>query len=168
MPVPFHLRLLAMVVDAMVGALVALILAPTALGHFFSSRAVVLLRIGEPGSWFKGPVAMIMGVLGEFVFLLPLALALALAAEVVGSRGLGKRLCRIRIAGPARRAFVVRYLIKISPLWLSVLALLSGVWMVEMIALASALALLLGWLVAAFTGGDALQDRVAGTRLERS
>lgn len=151
----------------MVGAAAALILAPTLLGHFFATRAAVLLGIGEADSWFKGPVAMIIGIFGEFVFLLPLTLALVVLGEVVGGRGLGKRLLRIRIIGPGRSAFALRYLIKTSPLWLSVLALLSGAWGVEMIALAAALGLLLAWLISALAGGAAPHDRSAGTDLER-
>jgi hypothetical protein len=160
-----HQRLLATVVDGVAGFLLAAALAPTVLGFYFSSRAVVLLRIGEPDSWFQGPVAMVIGLFGELLFLLPLTLALVLGPEAFGGRGLGKRLCGIRITGLRRQSLPVRFLIKSSPLWLSALALISGWWIVEQVALAVGLGVLLGTLVPAVLGRPSIHDRIAGTRL---
>ncbi len=160
----FHRRLLATVVDAALGFLLGLALASTPLGYYFSARAVVLLRIGESGTWFQGPVAMVIGMFGELVFLLPFVLALALLPEAIGGRGLGKRVCALRIVG-APGALAKRYLVKTSPLWLSVWALVSGAWLFEQIAIAAALGLVLGWLVPSLAGASSLHDRAAGTLL---
>jgi hypothetical protein len=161
-----HLRLLAMAADGFLGLLLSLILATSPIGHFFSARAVTLLRIGQPDSWFQGPAAMVIGMMGELVFVMPLGFALALMPEALVAWGLGKRLVRIRIAGTDGRSLALRYLIKTMPLWLSVIALLSGLWVIEQLAMVAAVVLIPGLLRSLFGSASALHDRVAGTQLE--
>lgn len=171
MPAGFGVRLLANLVDAVVGFLLGLALAPSALGHYFSARAVVLLRIGEPDTWFQGPVAMILGIFGELVFLLPLTLVLAFLPEAVRGGSLGKRICRLRVAsaegGSARRYPRARFLVKTSPFWLSVIALVTGSWPLELLALGLGLVLLLAWLATSLVGAPPLHDRLAATMVIR-
>ncbi len=160
-------RALASGLDLASGLTLGVLLAPGPLGEFFSARAVVLLRIGEPDSWFVGPVAMVIGILGELVFLLPLAVMLALAPEALGGAALGKLLLRLRIEtveGLTRRwRLATRYLVKTLPLQGTVVALLTGVWAIQVVVLLLAAVLLSEVFIASLRGTRGAHDRLAGT-----
>lgn len=159
--------MLAAGVDAVAAAALALLLSQTPVGVYFSARAVVLLRIGEPDTWFQGPVALIIGLLGQFVFVLPCALVLVLLPEAVWGWASGKRVFGLRI-GPTAAAgrLAGRYLIKSAPLWLSVLALATGLWVLQATALVAAAGLIASWIIDGLRRRPQLHDRLAGTTLD--
>jgi hypothetical protein len=164
-------RSLATGIDLAAGLALGLLLAPGPLGHYFSERAVVLLRIGQPETWFVGPMAMVIGILGELVFLLPLAVLLVLAPEALVGVSAGKLLFRLRTEAGDRGSRIARlagrYLVKTLPLSVSVVALVTGVWAIEVVALLLALALTCQWIVACLLSLPLAHDRLAGTVVTR-
>lgn len=158
-------RLGAATIDLAAGLFLALALAPTAVGYYFATRAVVLLRIGEPDTWFQGPAALVIGLLGEFVFALPLALMLVLLPDAFGWRSLGKRLFGFRVVAARPSGLVVRFSLAGSPLWLSTLALVLGDWWIVELAMIAALVLGLSGLMGCLSRSPSLMRRITGTEL---
>lgn len=108
----------------------AIVFSNTPIGYFFATRAVVMLRIGSPGTIWKGPIPMLMGIAGTFVYSLPLALLLVV-------------LCRPLLVAPAARADAWRRAPVSALPWLGLtLALLAGSWLMAIMFSIAALAVL--------------------------
>ncbi len=92
------------------------------LGYYFASRAVVTFQIGVPGSLWKGPIPMILGIIGTYFYTLPFAFFLAFLPEAFIGWSLGKKLLRLRIADQNRKVA------ERASLWRRLLFKTSGLW----------------------------------------
>jgi len=84
---------------------------------YFARRAVVTLQIGEPGTFWQGPIPLMLGVVGEVNYLLPFTLFLACMPDAVFSATAGKRLLVLAIvhvtgAPPSASARTLRTLLQ--------------------------------------------------------
>jgi hypothetical protein len=133
----FILRLVAASIDMFMGAALGFLLSFSRIGYFFASRAVVMLKIGSPETIWKGPIPMIMGILGPFVYVLPLSILLVLMIEPLTGASLGKRILRLKIISAndevvPKRKLWYRSAIKASCFWGLVAALLFGNWVLAL------------------------------------
>jgi len=163
----FGIRFMASAIDAALGVALALLLSGT-LGRWFAGRAVVMLSIGSPDTFWRGPVPMILGVFGNVVYGLPFAMLLVLLPEALFGIGGGKGLLRLHVMGadgePAStRSRWLRWTVKCSGLCGMVLALILGSGPVAVIAAGAALATMGGFCLAAGPRSEALHDRLTGT-----
>jgi uncharacterized RDD family membrane protein YckC len=154
-----------------VGLVAALLLSSTA-GMYFARRAVVTLRIGEPDTFWQGPIPLMLGVVGEVNFLLPFTLFLAFALDVLPGASAGKRLFGLRIGGASGQAAssgprLARLLIKSIACWGVALSLVIGFWPLGGIALGLGLVVCAGTLGALGPAGRTLHDVLTGTRVTR-
>ncbi len=153
--------------DFLFGVVVALLLSGSS-GRWFAGRAAVMLSIGSPDTFWRGPIPMVLGVLGDFVYGLPFALILVLLGEAIFGAGPGKWLFGMRVTAAAgtpatggRR--LVRWAVKCSGLWLMTLALILGSRALAAVAIGASAAVLSGFLLAAGPGRVALHDRLSAT-----
>lgn len=156
----------ALLLDLICALALTLLLSSTS-GRFFSGRAVALLRIGDPGSFWKGPIPMLLGAMGTLTFGFPLAALMVLLPEGIFGMSPGKMIVGIRVrradgSAPGLKTLVLRLAIKGCGLWLGILALLSSYLILAIIGLGVQLLLLLGWFLALGPRGAALHDRFAG------
>jgi uncharacterized RDD family membrane protein YckC len=170
-PAGFPIRAAAAAIDAAAAWAAALALA-SSLGIFFARRAVVTLRIGEPGTLWTGPIPLLLGIVGEVVYLLPFVLLLAWSLDPLTGATIGKRLAGLRVCGrdgrPASRgARWRRGAIQTAGLWGSTIALLAGRWEILVLAALAGLILLAGTLLALGPASLTLHDRLSGTRVCR-
>ncbi|MFH1865687.1 MAG: RDD family protein [Candidatus Eisenbacteria bacterium] len=161
------IRLLAAVLDSLLGLIVALLLAATT-GRWFAGRSVVMLSIGSPDTFWRGPMPMLLGILGPLVYGLPFALLLVLLPEALLGAGPGKWALRLRVAdesgAPARaRSLRLRWAVKCVGLWGMALALVLGKSPAAFAALAATAVVLAGFIAAAGPRRLALHDRLSGT-----
>lgn len=168
----FWIRAAAAGVDAGVGFAMSLLLAST-LGAYFARRAVVTLRIGTPDTLWTGPLPMVLGVVGEVVYLLPFALFVVWILDPLTGATLGKRLLglRVRDAGgrPAsKRTLWFRNAIQTAGLWGWALALVAGRWEIALVASLAGLVVLAGSLTTFGPASLALHDRLSGTSVCRT
>lgn len=143
----FSLRLLATLFDLLLGALLGLLLANSPAGFFFASRAVVMLRIGSADTIWKGPIPMIMGIMGCFVYVFPLAVLLVLLTEPLFGSSPGKRMLGLRIASCdnaliTSKKLWCRSILKTAFFWGIVIALLAGNWLLAVCSVLSGCILL--------------------------
>ena len=123
----FARRCAASAVDGAAALLLALLMGRT-LGPFFASRAVITLRIDDPESLWKGPIPMVLGIVGEVAYLLPLTLTLILLAEPLTGRTPGKAVTRLVLSPNDDMTRWRRFAAKGSGPLLCVLGLLIGRW----------------------------------------
>jgi hypothetical protein len=121
------------------GVVLGVLLANTGIGFFFAKRAVVMLKIGSVDTIWKGPVPMIMGILGPFTYVLPLAMLLVLLAEPLTGTSPGKSMLGLKIipynkAILSKKSLWCRTAIKSVFFWGLVVALLSGNWILALCA----------------------------------
>jgi len=165
-------RLAAALVDVLLALALALALAPT-LGRWFAARSVPTFRIGEPDTLWRGPVPLVLALLGPLVYGVPFAAWIVRLAEPLFGASPGQRLLGLEVrsarGGPAAAgARVRRFLFATAPWGLATLALAAGRWEVMAAAGVAALAVAVGWVgVIVSGGGRGLPDRAAGTRLAR-
>jgi uncharacterized RDD family membrane protein YckC len=150
----------------------AALLLSSSLGLFFARRAVVTLRIGEPDTLWRGPIPLLLGVVGEVVYLLPFALLLAWILDPLTGATIGKRLAGLRVRGmdgaPASgRARWGRSAIQTAGLWGLTLALVAGRWEIVVLATLAGGVVLAGSLLAVGPASLTLHDRVSGTSVWR-
>ena len=167
----FVRRLIAGVVDSFTGFVLALLLSRT-VGVFFAKRAVVTLHIGSEGTVWKGPIPLILGVLGTVVYVLPLSCLVVFLAEPLTGVTPGKLLLRIRVttlegAPPTSTDLWQRTLIKTTGLWGLVLGFLLGSWQVALVAAGCGIAVLIGFAGNALPRLPSLHDRLARTDVTR-
>jgi hypothetical protein len=167
----FWLRVLSGAIDALVGLLLAMLLSGTT-GRWFAGRSFVMLSIGSPDTFWRGPVPMVIGIFGPLVYGLPFALLLVLLPEALAGAGPGKWALGLSVAapdcgeGPRGRRWL-RWIIKCAGLWSMALALVLGSAPVAGLACLLAASVLLGCLPAAAGASLALHDRLAGTSVCR-
>ncbi len=155
-------RVAAGVTDALLAALIAL-LASESVGVYFAERAVVTLGIGEPDTFWRGPVPLVLGLFGTFVYGLPAAATLVLVLEPLLGATPGKSLWGLRVGsrggGPSRpRALWWRFGVKGMGAWGPMVSLVLGSWPVGAVALAAAAA-------GALLPPPLIHDRIAGTEV---
>jgi len=163
----FGIRLLSSIIDGLLGLVVALLLASTT-GRWFAGRSGVMLSIGSPDSFWRGPIPMILSILGPLVYGLPFALLLVLLPDALFGTGPGKWLLRMRVAaadgGPGQAGRLwLRWVIKCIGLWGMALALALGRSPVAFIALAAGFTVLAGFFLTMGPRRQALHDRLSGT-----
>lgn len=131
-------RLAAGALDLLAAVALGIVLSNTAVGDFFARRAVVMLRIGAPDTIWKGPIPMLMGIAGRFVYVLPLAfLAVALCRPVFGNSP-GKAILSLPNEPDADRADAparpwIRTIARAAPWWGLTVALLTGSWVLALV-----------------------------------
>lgn len=155
-----------------VGFVASLVLA-SSIGTFFARRAVVTLRIGDPDTLWKGPLPLMLGAVGEVVYLLPVVLFVVWALDPLTGATVGKRLLRLRVrdAGcqPAsRQRRWCRSVLQTAGLWGWTLALLTGRWGIAVLASLAGTVVLVGSLLALAPASLALHDRLSGTSVCRT
>jgi uncharacterized RDD family membrane protein YckC len=163
----FAIRLLAVTIDVLLGILVAVLLSRT-LGWYFAGRSVVMLSIGSPDTFWRGPIPMVLGYFGTVVYGLPFAMLVVLLPEALFGAAPGKWILALRVtardgAPASARSRWVRWIAKCSGLWLMVLALILGSGVLAGVAVAAGVAALAGSFLAIGRRREALHDRLAGT-----
>ncbi len=162
----FGIRLLASGIDAVFGVVVALLLSGT-LGRWFAERAGVMLAIGSPDTFWRGPVPMMLGYLGSLIHGLPLAFLLVLLPEALFGAGPGKWVLGLSVAARDRAASPgarwLRWTIKCSGPVCMLLALLIGSAALAFIAIIATVIAGAGSLLALGSRSLALHDRLSGT-----
>ncbi len=133
-------RLAAAAIDFVLGLTLGLLLSQTRVGVFFAERAVVMLRIGNPDTIWKGPIPMIMGYLGTLVYVLPLAFLLVALVRPVTGRSPGTALLRVA-PNDAKRPLWYETAIRTMTLWGLIASLLAGSWQLALLFLIVGLAL---------------------------
>ena len=147
-PARFYKRIFAVLIDFLTGIGLGLLMSHS-FGYYFAQRAEVMLRIGAPDSLWRGPIPMLLGVVGPFTYILPLALYLIFLTEPLFNNSLGKQLFKLKITdhlgnSPQSKQKWIRHFIKTSPLWIMILALVLGSWQIALISVMSAFVVLLG------------------------
>jgi hypothetical protein len=160
-PAGLLIRALAACLDAAAGVGLAVLGAST-LGMFFAHRAVATLHIGEPGTWWKGPIPLMLGVFGEVVYLLPFTFLLVWLSEPLSGATIGKRLLGLRVrctGGPAASpsALWQRFAIQTVGFWGLTVSLLAGRWEIAAVALVCGAAVMVA----------GLHSRLSATRVWR-
>lgn len=166
------IRLLAAAIDVFLGLFVALLMAGTT-GRWFAGRSVVMLSIGSSDTFWRGPIPMVLGILGPLVYGLPAALLLVLLPEALLGAGPGKWALRLRIVGGAgetahARSLWLRWTVKCAGLWGMAIALAVGEGFAALAALAAGLVVLAGFFAAAGPRRLALHDRLSGAAVFRT
>ena len=169
-----------MAVDAALALALAVALA-SSVGWFFAERAVGTLRIGQPGTLWRGPVPMALGAVGELVYGLPFAWALIGALDPATGATAGKRLLGLRVredgaeadgAGAGRRGRRWprwrREAVRSVAAWGWTAALLAGRWEPALAASVAGALVAAGSLLALGPERRALHDRLSGTRVVRA
>ena len=134
-------------IDALAGLLLGFAFSNTPVGYFFATRAVVMLRIGAPDTWWKGPIPMLMGIAGTFVYALPFAFLVVALSEPVFGNSPGRALLGLANSRGGegdvfRRQRWRRALIRTAPWWGLTVALLAGSWVLALVFSMVALAFL--------------------------
>ena len=167
----FWIRAAAACLDAALGFALSLVLA-SSIGLFFARRAVVTLRIGEPDTLWKGPLPLMLGIIGEVVYLLPFTLLLVWILDPLTGATLGKRLLGLRVRDAEgqpiswqRRWY--RTSVQTFGLWGWTLALLAGRWEIAALASLGGGVVLAGSVVALGPKSLALHDRLSRTSVWR-
>ncbi|MFI5243951.1 MAG: hypothetical protein ACHQQR_01915 [Gemmatimonadales bacterium] len=152
-------RLIAVALDALAALLLGVLLSNTPVGDFFARRAVVMLRIGAPGTIWKGPIPMLMGIAGRFVYVLPVALLAVALCEPVFGNSPGRAMLGLvpgTVDGESRSRLqrYGRALVTAAPWWGLTAALLAGSWVLALVFVLAALALLVNAAISRFTSGS--------------
>lgn len=163
----FGSRISAALIDAVLGGVLTLLLSGTS-GHWFSERAVIMLSIGSPDTFWNGPIPYIIGVFGSVVYGAPFAFLLVTLSGAFFGATPGKWLLRLHVISaddrPAtHRMLLVRWAVKSVGLWGLVVALVVGKSAVAAVAVILGAVVLLGFLAALGPTRQALHDRLAGT-----
>ncbi len=166
-PRGFAIRSLAATMDVLLGVVVAVLLWRT-LGWYFAGRSVVMLSIGSPDTFWRGPIPMVLGLFGTVVYGLPFAVLLVLLPEALFGAGPGKWILALRVttadgAPASAQSRWLRWIAKCSGLWLMVLALVVGSSVLAGVAVAAGVVTLAGFFLAIGRRREALHDRLAGT-----
>jgi hypothetical protein len=164
------IRLLATILDVLLGMVLGLLLSNSAIGSFFAGRAVVMLRIGSADTLWKGPVPMMLGILGTFVYVLPLAILLILLTEPLAGTSPGKIVFGLEIvpSGQAilsRKQLWCRSAVKTIFFWGLVVALLLGNWILAVCFTVLGLALLCNVALSLFFPLSPIHQSLSWTRV---
>lgn len=151
----------------------AALLAPT-VGAWFAEQSVATFRVGEPGTWWTGPVPMVFALTGAFTYGLPFATWLIFAAAPLfgatpGQSLLGLTTVAVEGESPGRGARWRRFLMKAAPWSLGTAGLVIGQWVVAAGGVAALLPAAIGAIQALARGdGRTWWDRWSGTRIRRA
>ena len=162
----FGRRVVATGIDAVLGFALAMFLATTPVGVFFARRAFVMFRIDQPGSVWKGPIPMVLGIFGEIVYTVPFAILIVAATETLIHRSPGKWILGLRIAsadgnaGAGLEQRSLRVAGKMVGPGGFVLGLLTGSWLVALCSVVAGCVVITSVLV-----HRPLHDRVSRTRI---
>jgi hypothetical protein len=121
-------------VNGVLAMLVAFVFALGPIGTFFARRAVVMLRIGTPETIWKGPIPMLLGIAGTFVYALPFACLLVALVEPVAGASPGGALFGVR-SNADRDERWRRAIVAAIPWWGLTVALVIGSWQIAVVAL---------------------------------
>ena len=124
--------------------------------------------IGSPDSLWKGPIPFLLGVIGPFSYVLPLAIWLVLLSEPLFGTSPGKFLFRLKICKTdGKQAKLkekwIRHASKTSPLWILILALLVGSWQVAVISVFALVVILPGFFLLLGPQKMAIHDSLSKT-----
>lgn len=161
-------RFAATSIDAVVVIVLGMLLASTA-GDWAAARTAIVLRVGQPETFWRGPLPMVLGAIGNLVYGLPLNLLLVLLPEAFAGRSLGKLVARLQVTPVApdgtNTALRRRLLTKCAPCLLALASMITlQLWLACM---AVAVAILLGaGAIPLLWGRVPLHDRLARTRLQ--
>jgi hypothetical protein len=167
----FLRRAAAGAIDVALGGAVCLLFSKT-VGLFFARQAFVTLRVGQAGTWWTGPVPLVLGMFGEVVYFLPSVLLLIWTLDLLTGATVGKRLLALRErASDGGRASLVRRCartaVQTAGLWGWTVALLIGSWQVALLASAAGVVVIAGSLLALGPARLTLHDRVTRTCVAR-
>lgn len=167
----YFLRLAAAAIDTLAGAAAGLLLANTRVGYFFAGRAAVMLRIDSPESVWKGPIPMIMGIMGPFVYTLPFTILLIFLIEAAGGASPGKKILGIKVISsgggrPFPKQLWYRTMIKTCLLWGLLISLLLGDWRLALCSVILGAAVVLSMLLSLSGLTRPLHDILSGTRVD--
>jgi hypothetical protein len=165
-------RVMANGIDLVIGLALGLALSNTVVGFFFASRAVVMLRIGAPDTIWKGPIPMILGILGPFVYGLPFAILVVLLAEPLVGTSPGKALLGLSVVSCGDGILVGRQrwrraIIKATPFWGLTIALLAGSWVPALVFSILGVALLADLTMSLLTSVRPVHEIISGSCLVR-
>lgn len=163
----FLIRLLSLIIDLIIALALGLVMSHS-IGYFFATRAEVMLLIGHPQSIWKGPVPLILGVIGPLTYVLPLAVLVVMLAEPLFDTSPGKLILKLKIAGlngdrPSVRNLWLRHLVKTSPLWLMNLGLITGMWHIAVMAVLVFAVLVAGFFLSLGLERLAWHDKISRT-----
>jgi hypothetical protein len=166
-------RVAADAVDLLAAMVLGVVLANTGVGFFFATRAVVMLRIGAPDTIWKGPIPMIMGIMGTFVYTMPFAILVVELLEPLSGTSPSKALVGLTIVssagGAAARAQLWRRAsVKAAPWWGLTVALLAGSWVLALIFSIVGVLMLGNFLLSLFTPLRPIDDAWSRTRVART
>jgi hypothetical protein len=159
-------RFLAALCDSILVVLLGLLLW-SSLGQWAATRATQLLRIGQPETFWHGPIPLLLGVIGNLTYALPVLSLIILLPEAVGGSGAGKLATRLRIVGldPAGgHSLQKRYAVKCAPclVWLGALSI-GQTWTLWVLGAAVTMACL--GMLPVLGGRPTLHDRLARTQV---
>lgn len=115
-------RLLATSVDAGI-ALTLSAISAVPLGQWCAQRAVLALAIDDPSSWWRGPLPLVLGILGTVVYSLPFTILAVGASRLAFGRTPGEALAA---TAPRRDRRRVNWLDDYAPALLLAIALGIG------------------------------------------
>lgn len=118
-------RAAALGVDLMLGLVLAGLLTSST-GHWLSLRAVDALATDDPAGGWKGPLPMVIGMVGSLVYGMPLAVILVTLGELLFAQSVGKALFGLRVVGARPSGRALRLILRDAPWWLALGALLVG------------------------------------------
>jgi hypothetical protein len=96
-------------------------------GFYFSGRAFVTLRVGQPGTLWRGAIPWFLSLIGPYFYTLPLSFFLIFLPEALWGRSIGKLFTGLKISG-RKKDLWLRYLLKTTLFWGTTLALMLGSW----------------------------------------
>lgn len=164
----FLQRMLATKVDMIIGVALGLFMSNSVIGFFFAGRAAVMLKIGSADTIWKGPIPMIMGVLGTFIYVLPLSTLLILSAEPLIGISLGKKILRLKIIPYnnlilSKKMLWCRSAIKTSIFLGLVISMLIGSWIVALCSLTLGFIVLCSMVLSLFLYIKPIHDALSQT-----
>ncbi|MEZ5065988.1 MAG: RDD family protein [bacterium] len=89
-------RGLAALIDFLLALALAFLLLEST-GEYFAARSVPTLHVGEPGTWWRGPVPLVLGLFGTLVYGFPFAYAAVLGTALLFGRTPGQIVARLEV-----------------------------------------------------------------------
>ena len=116
------------------------------IGFYFAFRAMATFHVGQPGTIWKGSIPWMLGMIGPFIYVLPIVFFLIFLPEAIWGQSIGKKIFGLKIKGTPKELWL-RYLIKTVGFWGITLALILGSWQLLVFFLGAGIIVLLGFLV---------------------
>ena len=162
-------RGLAALIDFLLALALAFLLLEST-GEYFAARSVPTLHVGEPGTWWRGPVPLVLGLFGTLVYGFPFAYAAVLGTALLFGRTPGQIVARLEVveaAGDAasRGAVCRRFLLHAAGAIGMTFALVIASWPLLAAAVLFGLFIAAESAFAALGGGRSLVDRWSRTNV---